>query len=540
MRYLTSFIKKHDTSALSHTYPTSHYHSIPSSKKSKTVVGRGKHLIIHNERHSPEHLNAMISGTRQNRKRLRVNEITLSSSSKEKSNAKFSHEGDSFSSNQNGRQQNNENRKLGKRSLPHFKVMEYHKKAMKDVGQLRYFVENMTTLMVKNKPMTDSPHALDGHSFVKSNEASPMICALTKGKETEEIMSRLCHPSERPLEVGRSIKGKGNSNKEGGTLQGKKIAKEGTKKGASIPRVSYITLSYKQVLLDEVLIKSQKMVGKRASLKTLMPNKHLHHDVLNLLVCNLTEEKHYLDGSTSTHWFLPTMFAQYALDSLTPANTAMELYQGTFMGKVEFVRKIFVPINDEAIHWFLLVIDMDKNNLILLDSNQSDLRRERRRFQVRKVVNWSFSLSIFKSFSMVIKNRSNEYMNPQALFLQEMMMEPSFYNFSHTVKPDVAGFTLIEPNGIGQELPASNDSGIWVANWMEDYDWDDEYNQHNVETLQRITIASRMRLAIDLVLHEYNEMRDDVIKRATKNWKAFQQRRDTIFKSIFGYLDEND
>ncbi|KAJ1431408.1 Ulp1 protease family, carboxy-terminal domain protein, partial [Sesbania bispinosa] len=29
---------------------------------------------------------------------------------------------------------------------------------------------------------------------------------------------------------------------------------------------------------DEVLVKSQRMVGKRESLKTLMPNKHLHHD----------------------------------------------------------------------------------------------------------------------------------------------------------------------------------------------------------------------------------------------------------------------
>ncbi|KAJ1431409.1 Ulp1 protease family, C-terminal catalytic domain, partial [Sesbania bispinosa] len=198
--------------------------------------------------------------------------------------------------------------------------------------------------------------------------------------------------------------------------------------------------------------------------------------VLNLLVCNLTEEEHYLDGSTSTAWFLPTMFA------------------------------IFVLINDENIHWFHLVIDMDKNNLILLDSNQSDFRREMRRIQVRKV----------------------------ALFLKEMLMDRSFYDFSTTAKPDIAGYSLIEPDRIGKQLPASNGSGIWVANWMKDYDWDDEYDQLNVRTLLRITTACRMRLAIDLVLHECNEMRDDVIKRAKKNWNAIQRHRDKIMKYIFG------
>ncbi|KAJ1430536.1 Ulp1 protease family, C-terminal catalytic domain [Sesbania bispinosa] len=202
----------------------------------------------------------------------------------------------------------------------------------------------MATMMVRYMPMTSTPHASDEHSFASSNEVSQTICGSEKGKKTEEIMSR-----------------------------------------------------------DEVLIKLQRMVGKRSSLKTLMPTKHVHRD-------------------------------QYALDNETSPDTVMEMYQGIFMGKVEFVRKIFVPISDESVHWYLLVIDIDKSKPILLDSLQTDSRRERRKIQVRKV----------------------------------------------------------------------------------------------------ITTTSRMRLAIDLVLNEYNELRVDVIKRAGKTWKGFQQHRENIMKAIFG------
>ncbi|KAJ1414969.1 hypothetical protein SESBI_18481 [Sesbania bispinosa] len=180
---------------------------------------------------------------------------------------------------------------------------------------------------------------------------------------------------------------------------------------------------------DEVLIKSKWTMGKRSSLKTLMPTRHLHHDVLNMLVCKLTEEEQILD-TTSTAWFLPTMFAEYALHSDSP-QAVMEQYQ-----------------------------DIEK--------------------------------------------------------------------------PDIAGFTLIELNGIGQELPVSNDSGVWVATCMMDYDWDDEYDKISERTIRKITTASRMRLAIDLVKHNYNKLRDNVINRAKKNWKNSERHRETIMKAIFG------
>ncbi|KAJ1382303.1 Ulp1 protease family, C-terminal catalytic domain [Sesbania bispinosa] len=140
-----------------------------------------------------------------------------------------------------------------------------------------------------------------------------------------------------------------------------------------------------------------------------------------MLVCRLTYTEQ-LVGPYTTCWYLPTMFAERALDMESSPQVVMELYQHHFMGKVELVRKIFVPIHDESSHWYLLVVDMDEEKLILLDSSKCVFRSEWRRLQARKV---------------------------------EMLMDRSLYDFTNPEKPETGGFQLIEPKLIGQQQPGS-------------------------------------------------------------------------------------
>ncbi|KAJ1390001.1 Ulp1 protease family, C-terminal catalytic domain [Sesbania bispinosa] len=464
--------------------------------------------MTHYEQPTGVEYNAMNTGSQQQRKRKIPNQLTENISRKyvdinvttidsmnTTKNIERPEAGDSLSSTEDGR--------------------EKMEKQLNKYEDLRQVMNNMATLIVKYIPMNGSINDSNGDSSETYSEVSP----LSKQNETENIISRMWNPS---------IKGKGTADYTGGSLEGKRIEKQETKKGATIPSWMSVVFKPPSCMLidesdakiaayifaadyvaslpgDEVLMKSQSMMGKRSTLKTLMPTSHVHHDVMNMLVCKLTEEEQLLD-SISTAWFMPTMFAEYALKTYSTPESVMEQFKGPFMGKVEFVTKIFVPIQDKSIHWYLLVIDIDEQMLILLDSHPCDLRREWRRIQVRKV----------------------------ALFLQEMLMDQSFYDFSDTEKPDIVGFTLIEPNGIGQELHASNDSGVWVATWMMDYDWDDDYDKISEWTIRKITTASRMRLAIDLVRHDYNEMRDIIMKRANKHWNSYDKHRETIMKAIFG------
>ncbi|KAK7290112.1 hypothetical protein RIF29_04307 [Crotalaria pallida] len=97
--------------------------------------------------------------------------------------------------------------------------------------------------------------------------------------------------------------------------------------------------------------------GNRETLKSLMPNKEVDQEQLAL-----------------------GMDAPYE-----PPKALMDFYKKDFMGTVEVLRKIFFPINDEK-HWYLLVVDMSKQQLILLDS-KPDLKRSMwRRLYVQKMV----------------------------------------------------------------------------------------------------------------------------------------------------------
>ncbi|CAH9115910.1 unnamed protein product [Cuscuta epithymum] len=135
---------------------------------------------------------------------------------------------------------------------------------------------------------------------------------------------------------------------------------------------------------SEVLISTRYGDGDRKTLNTLMPKAWIDQEVLNLLACKLTyEDIHF--APFSTMWFLPTMFSQYVLDWDYEPEILKGFYQRDFMGKVDCLRKIFIPINDQNVHWYLLIVAFDKRMLILLDSYPSEGRREHRRHSVTKL-----------------------------------------------------------------------------------------------------------------------------------------------------------
>ncbi|KAK7251687.1 hypothetical protein RIF29_35091 [Crotalaria pallida] len=176
-----------------------------------------------------------------------------------------------------------------------------------------------------------------------------------------------------------------------------------------------------------------------------------------------------------------------------PPKTLMDFYKKDFMGTVEVLRKIFLPINNEK-HWYLLVVDMSKQQLILLDSKPDRKRSMWRRLYVQKM----------------------------AIFLQEMLMDPSFYDSTTYNTPLISNFTLIEPDYIGEQRDGT-DCGIWVAHWMTDCVMFDYYK---ISVLPK----SRMCIAIDLVLSPYNKKKEEVVPKAVQNWEDLKTKRKNLVK----------
>ncbi|TKY63983.1 Carboxy-terminal domain protein [Spatholobus suberectus] len=93
----------------------------------------------------------------------------------------------------------------------------------------------------------------------------------------------------------------------------------------------------------EILIKSNSFTGDRKTLKTLMPKGWMDQEVLNLLACKLTNVEKFLSTEPTT-WFLPTTFAQYALDWCDKPENVMDFFKRNFTGKLDYVRKKVVIV----------------------------------------------------------------------------------------------------------------------------------------------------------------------------------------------------
>ncbi|MCH91298.1 ubiquitin-like-specific protease ESD4-like, partial [Trifolium medium] len=136
---------------------------------------------------------------------------------------------------------------------------------------------------------------------------------------------------------------------------------------------------------DEVLIKTTSgVVGDRAALNSLVPRTAVDQQIINLVV----ERANWMIdgiGTSKTVWFFPTEFAQYALNQNYETAYVLDLYKDKYMSTKSYVSKIFIPLNDEGVHWYLLVVDFFEQKLIWLDSLRSDERRQKRRHVILKM-----------------------------------------------------------------------------------------------------------------------------------------------------------
>ena len=105
-------------------------------------------------------------------------------------------------------------------------------------------------------------------------------------------------------------------------------------------------------------------------------------------------------------------------------------------------------------HWFLLVVDLDKHQLILLDSKPCSAKKESRKRSIKILV--QFTSYLLKT---CIHSLQLNYVNlkpttlyfvffVQALYLEVMLLDVSFYEFESTTRPKISDFALVEPDDI--------------------------------------------------------------------------------------------
>ncbi|XLS47345.1 hypothetical protein HN51_021703 [Arachis hypogaea] len=88
---------------------------------------------------------------------------------------------------------------------------------------------------------------------------------------------------------------------------------------------------------------------------------------------------------------------------------------------------------------------------------------------------------------------------------------------SEITVPRISKFRIVEPSDLPQQRKGSNDCGIWVAQWMKECGWTDDFG---------ITVSDsdRMMLAIDLVSKEFNMKKSEVMDKAHAYMKNILQK----------------
>lgn len=165
----------------------------------------------------------------------------------------------------------------------------------------------------------------------------------------------------------------------------------------------------------------------------------------------------------------------------------MKKYHNKFMGTFDKISKIFLPVHDsECSHWFVLVIYFDKKQLIYLDSLPSHSARADRMRSIKKL----------------------------ALYMEEFLMDSSFYMTWTRNKSNISEFSLVTPNNLGMQATNSNDCGIWVIKWMIEKGTN-EYQIYVDE-------GTRLRIALDLILDPSNLLNETTLAVAKQSRRVEQ------------------
>ncbi|WJX62734.1 hypothetical protein P8452_47698 [Trifolium repens] len=256
-----------------------------------------------------------------------------------------------------------------------------------------------------------------------------------------------------------------------------------------------------QILGDEVLVRTiSDVYGDRKALKSLMPRCPVDQEIINLVVArnNWYQDQDLMGkGKDKRVWYFPTEFAQFALESTHTADEVREMYLGTFIKPKALVSKIFIPINDNGNHWYLLVIDLMDRKCIWLDSLPDVERYHERRHAI---------LSL-------------------GMFVEKILYHPSVGIINRNIHDNlITNFSTVQPRGIPHQRHGSNDCGVWVAKWMIECPYMNDYENVTVVT------ATRMKLALFICHSSNNMLRKELVSKAARNWDDQHKRRRALVK----------
>ncbi|XP_058184527.1 uncharacterized protein LOC131322026 isoform X5 [Rhododendron vialii] len=184
-------------------------------------------------------------------------------------------------------------------------------------------------------------------------------------------------------------------------------------------------------------------------------------------------------------WYLPTYLASYALNGGINSRTWVKYYGGSsrYTGILESMERVYIPINENNIHWFMCVVNFKHANVYVLDSLPS---LSKPKVQNEKV------LRVLEYLDDVIQHLGNNgcVMKAHKLPIKRLKWLPV-------------------------QEPGSDDCGVHTAKYFDL----EQFNEEEAVKLRFNSEEGRNNLILDLILCGENVIRNEVIRKAQEKYR---------------------
>ncbi|KAI8571217.1 hypothetical protein RHMOL_Rhmol01G0101700 [Rhododendron molle] len=175
----------------------------------------------------------------------------------------------------------------------------------------------------------------------------------------------------------------------------------------------------------------------------------------------------------------------YALNGGINSRTWVKHFGGStrYTGFLESVERVYIPINDNNIHWFMCVVNFKHANVYVLDSLPS---LSKPKVQNEKV------LRVLEYLVDVIQHLGN---NGSVMKAHKLPIK--------------------RPKWLPVQEPGSDDCGVHTAKYFDL----EQFNEEEAANLRFTSEEGRNKLILDLILCGENEIRNDVIRKAQEKYR---------------------
>ncbi|XLT58971.1 hypothetical protein HN873_051575 [Arachis hypogaea] len=234
-------------------------------------------------------------------------------------------------------------------------------------------------------------------------------------------------------------------------------------------------------MLDPTVVVHSSESGKTSDLTSIMliqPKKLFHLDITREATTPPNGQPHVRVGAVLPKWWTLIAFEPTASMMLTDSQAAVAAY-------------IFSDTLDPSEE---LVISDEIGYRSTFRCLVPERRVESRRYALSDKYT---PVEVISDFLVAYVSLKISHVT-RAIYL-EAMLDDHIFDDDKSKVVDCSTFWPMTPSGLPTQKNRSNDSGVWVTSWMRECTLKDDFNI-------QVNDSTRMRLAVDLVLEEHNDL----------------------------------